>query len=99
MRLEYGETSMKVKDWMAAKGVNQTETAKLFGTTQASVSRLLRGEFPSPAMMRRIAVATNGSVRPDDFFDGLPSAPIGFQPVTVRVVFNGTPMETTAQAA
>jgi hypothetical protein len=89
-RVKSGEKPMKLEDWMKEGGISQTKAAALFDATQATISRILRKEgFPSPAMMSRIAFATNGLVRPDDFFDDLPGPPAVYRPVTVRVSFTG----------
>jgi transcriptional regulator with XRE-family HTH domain len=52
------------------RGLSQDGLAQLIGTTKATISRLESGErWPSVAMMRRIATATEGKVPPSALVD------------------------------
>jgi len=60
---------MKLTEYMAKKGINETEMARLLGMSQPTVSRYLSGErMPKPRNMAKIVAVTGGRVRPDDFY-------------------------------
>ena len=67
---------MKLKTYLNQTGQTAHNFAERVGCTSATVSRLLSGKrFPSPKLMRAIERATDGNVRPNDFF----SAEVGGQ--------------------
>jgi DNA-binding transcriptional regulator YdaS (Cro superfamily) len=60
---------MKLRDWMKDNDVRQGAFADEIGISQAALSMLCTGKRrPSAEMMHIIAVATKGSVMPNDFF-------------------------------
>jgi transcriptional regulator with XRE-family HTH domain len=90
---------VKLKDWLRSNKVSQASLGAKVGITQVTVSRICKGDYPGAETMYRIALATGGSVQPNDFFDGLPASPTEAKPVTVRVSFNGRDINATARAA
>ena len=61
--------AMKLTEYMAKKGINETEMARLLGISQPTVSRYLNGlRMPKPRNMAKIVAVTGGLVRPDDFY-------------------------------
>ena len=63
---------MKLKDWLQVRKVTQRELAAKVGIAQPSLSLFCTGRgYPTAETMRRIAIATEGEVMPNDFFDGL----------------------------
>lgn len=62
---------MTLKEFLAARSMPAVEFARLVGTTEASVSRWLAGaRVPRPEWMRRIYVATDRAVTPNDWING-----------------------------
>ena len=61
---------MKLRQYIAEEGVTVGDFAKRVGASEGAVVKWCRGErIPGRDMMHRIARATRGYVRPDDFFD------------------------------
>lgn len=61
---------MKLRDWMTRHNISEARLAGSLGTSQATVNRYARGErIPRPNIMARIIAATDGAVRPADFYD------------------------------
>tara|TARA_R110002110_G_scaffold83081_1_gene215770 strand:- start:1307 stop:1504 length:198 start_codon:yes stop_codon:yes gene_type:complete len=61
---------MKLKDYLKAKKISQARFARRLNMSRSAVSRLLDGsKFPSPETIRRVSLATNGEVTPNDFYD------------------------------
>ncbi len=54
--------------YLSDHGMTQMEFAALISVTQPTVSKILGGKTPSAEIIRRIAVATKGRVKPNDFF-------------------------------
>lgn len=67
---------MKLADYLRDAEVKDEDFAVQIGCDRSTVSRIRRGQLPTYALMKRIALATGGKVRPDDYFEGLPKADI-----------------------
>jgi transcriptional regulator with XRE-family HTH domain len=65
---------MKLTIWMEQTSTSDDALAAQVGVDRSMISRVRRGKrLPSHQLMQAIAEATNGAVRPDDFFDlGVP---------------------------
>lgn len=64
---------MKLSAWMIREGVSDQQLAEKVGRDRTTVLRIRQGTHkPSPELMEAIALVTDGAVRPDDYFDGLP---------------------------
>lgn len=60
---------MKLRDWLIRHDIDQAAFGRLIRTTQASVSRYATGRrIPRPVIMARVVKATDGAVRPSDFY-------------------------------
>ena len=60
---------MKLKVWREKRGLTQREVAEMIGASSPVViSRYETGRTPSPEMIARIAEATEGKVRPNDWY-------------------------------
>jgi transcriptional regulator with XRE-family HTH domain len=60
---------MKLDQFIKQHGMTQTQFAKRTGLSVSSISRIVNGERePSLRVMQIIYRATDGKVRPDDFF-------------------------------
>lgn len=65
---------MKLADYLSGNEVSTAEFAAQINATQATVSRYVTGKrIPDPTIMKRIFVATDGQVSPNDFY-ALPTA-------------------------
>ncbi len=61
---------MKLISYIEAHGLTQAEFARKIGANVMAISRYCRGEqIPRPNTMRRIVEATDGAVKPSDFYD------------------------------
>tara|TARA_R100000231_G_scaffold13405_4_gene14987 strand:- start:314 stop:565 length:252 start_codon:yes stop_codon:yes gene_type:complete len=65
---------MKLKDWIKKEGHSYTKTAKIFGIKNknpaTNIQRYSEGErIPHPVVMKKIKVATNNKVQPNDFYE------------------------------
>ena len=60
---------MKLAAWLVNSGVSQSALARRIGVTQGRVSQLAAGALPSLELAQKIAAATGGKVRPQDFGD------------------------------
>ncbi len=59
---------MTLKEYLDTNGLTQAEFAQAVGVTQQAISIWLRGEqLPRRRALERIAAATKGHVRPNDF--------------------------------
>lgn len=66
---------MKLEAFLKERNLDDADFAHLVGCDRSTVSRIRRGEtFPKPALMARIALETEGLVRPDDYFATLPKS-------------------------
>ena len=59
---------MKLKDYLAERGIKQADFAVLIEADQSTVSRLLNGAIPTQRVMKAIAEQTKGEVTANDFF-------------------------------
>jgi transcriptional regulator with XRE-family HTH domain len=56
--------------WLMEHDLGIADFGKRVGVTHSTISRICSGtKMPSPALMERIAVATDGAVQPNDWFD------------------------------
>ena len=59
---------MELAQWLTERGIRPEGFAVRIGVSTTSVYRYLSGDrLPEPPILRRIAEATVGAVRPDDF--------------------------------
>ena len=60
---------MTVADYLKAKNLPQVRLAELIGVTEAAMSRYVAGRIPTPKILKKIVVATDGAVQPNDFYE------------------------------
>jgi len=61
---------MKLDVYLKQKGISQARLARRLGMSRSAVCLLVSGKrFPSPETMRRVLLATEGEVKPNDFYD------------------------------
>jgi 3,4-dihydroxy 2-butanone 4-phosphate synthase/GTP cyclohydrolase II len=60
---------MRLSEWLINSGKSQSELARTLGITQGRVSQIIAGAQPSLELAIKIAAATGGEVRPQDFKD------------------------------
>lgn len=58
-----------LKRWLRDKGEKQEDFAVRVRTSAASISRVVNGMAPGPALARRIVQATGGEVTFNDIYD------------------------------
>lgn len=69
---------MRIEEFVKKSKMKQEAFAEKIGVTQGALSRYVNGiRMPPPAIMRKIYVATNGAVTPNDFY-GLPDGTLFF---------------------
>jgi|TARA_R100000426_G_scaffold6028_2_gene8000 transcriptional regulator with XRE-family HTH domain len=60
---------MTLSEYLKAKKISQAKFAYRCNLSRATICRILDGSrYPSPETMRRIFLATDGEVKPNDFF-------------------------------
>ncbi len=60
---------MQLAEYLNDKGILYPEFAKMVETTPSHISNIVQGKkTPSKNLMEKIFNATDGAVRPDDFF-------------------------------
>jgi len=60
---------MTLNEYLKANKISQAQFARRCGITRSAVCHFIAGRrYPSPEIMRRILLATNGEVKPNDFF-------------------------------
>jgi transcriptional regulator with XRE-family HTH domain len=59
--------TMTLQEFLTQKGVTQAEFAASIGASQSTISRLMDGSLPRLELMKRIYVASNGAVTPNDW--------------------------------
>lgn len=67
-----GASPLKLAEWRKQNGMSQVDLAEAIGCTQPYVSQIERAQrpvMPSPPVMERIFVVTEGAVEPNDFYD------------------------------
>ncbi len=70
---------MQLRDYLNQSNISPINFAGLVGVGHQNVYRYLSGKrIPSPEIMRRIVVATDGQVTPNDFYD-LPEGMVGIE--------------------
>jgi transcriptional regulator with XRE-family HTH domain len=73
-------------DYLAAQDETQTAFAARAGLTDSTLSRLLKGRNPpSPEVVERVHVATDGQVTANDLFDAWRTARNGAEGATSTV--------------
>ena len=61
---------MTLSEYLKAKKISQAKFALRCNLSRATICRILDGSrYPSPEPMRRIFLASDGEVRPNDFFN------------------------------
>ena len=61
---------MTLSEYLKAKKISQAKFALRCNLSRATICRILDGSrYPSPETMRRIFLASDGEVRPNDFFN------------------------------
>lgn len=61
---------MRFSEFLKINKITQETVAKDLNTSQATVSRWVRGDFiPRNNVMQKIIAYTNGEVQPNDFYD------------------------------
>jgi transcriptional regulator with XRE-family HTH domain len=61
---------MTLSEYLKAKKISQAKFAYKCNLSRATICRILDGSrYPSPETMRRIFLASDGEVRPNDFFN------------------------------
>nr|DAF54000.1 MAG TPA: Helix-turn-helix XRE-family like protein [Siphoviridae sp. ctFgp7] len=69
---------MKIDEYLKQSQTTQAMLASRVGVSVQAVSLFCHGErIPRPETMRKIYVATNGAVTPNDFY-GLPDGTLSF---------------------
>jgi predicted site-specific integrase-resolvase len=60
---------MKLAAYLEANAIRPAAFAELLGVDTSTIYRLKAdGQIPTPELMRKIVEATEGAVRPDDFY-------------------------------
>jgi len=82
---------MKLAEWLISSGISQSELARRLGITQGRVSQLAKGAVPSLELANKIAAATSGKVRPQDFgdHDMTDAAKLDSVEEAIRAIANG----------
>ena len=61
---------MRLHEYLKSEDIRPDRFADHIGVSRQAVDRYLHGQrIPEPNVMREIFHATNGKVRPDDFYD------------------------------
>lgn len=61
---------MTLSAWLTKNELSPTEFARRLRKPQGTIARYVSGDrIPAPSMMKLIMQATNGQVRPDDFYE------------------------------
>lgn len=61
---------MTLSEYLKAKKISQAKFARRCNLSRAAICRLVDGNrYPSAETMRRIFLATEGQVKPNDFFN------------------------------
>lgn len=60
---------MLLKTYLKSVGMTETAFAEKLNVSQVTINRYVLGKrFPSPEMILRISAATNGKVKPADWY-------------------------------
>jgi len=61
---------MTLKEYIKINKISQARFARRCGISRSAINHFIAGRrYPNPETMRRILLATNGEVKPNDFFD------------------------------
>lgn len=61
---------MTLKEYIQINRISQARFARRCGISRSAINHFIAGRrYPNPETMRRILLATNGEVKPNDFFD------------------------------
>ena len=61
---------MTLKEYIKINKISQARFARRCGVSRSAINHFIAGRrYPNPETMRRILLATNGEVKPNDFFD------------------------------
>ncbi len=61
---------MTLREYLKTNKISQARFARRCGITRSAVCHFIAGRrYPSPEIMRRILLATDGEVKPNDFFN------------------------------
>jgi transcriptional regulator with XRE-family HTH domain len=61
---------MTLKEYIQINKISQARFARRCGISRSAINHFIAGRrYPNPETMRRILLATNGEVKPNDFFN------------------------------
>jgi len=61
---------MTLKEYIQINRISQARFARRCGISRSAINHFIAGRrYPSPEIMRRILLATDGEVKPNDFFN------------------------------
>ena len=61
---------MTLKEYIKINKISQARFARRCGISRSAINHFIAGRrYPNPETMRRILLATDGEVKPNDFFD------------------------------
>ena len=61
---------MTLKEYIKINKISQAKFARRCGVSRSAINHFIAGRrYPNPETMRRILLASNGEVKPNDFFD------------------------------
>ena len=61
---------MTLKEYIQINKISQARFARRCGISRSAINHFIAGRrYPNPETMRRILLASNGEVKPNDFFN------------------------------
>ncbi len=61
---------MTLKEYIQINRISQARFARRCGISRSAINHFIAGRrYPNPETMRRILLASNGEVKPNDFFN------------------------------
>ena len=61
---------MTLKEYIKINKISQARFARRCGISRSAINHFIAGRrYPNPETMRRILLASNGEVKPNDFFN------------------------------
>jgi len=61
---------MTLKEYIKINKISQARFARRCGISRSAINHFIAGRrYPNPETMRRILLATNGEVKPNDFYN------------------------------
>ncbi len=61
---------MTLKEYIQINKISQARFARRCGISRSAINHFIAGRrYPNPETMRRILLASNGEVKPNDFFE------------------------------